>query len=199
MAGDRAARIGDAGERLVAYELASLEWPALHNVILAERGRTIEIDHLVRAPDGIVVLETKTCAGLIDAKPGSPNWTQRARSGRCTGSFLNPARQNLGHVRAIERFVADPAVSVLGYVVSAGRDGSPMRSRPWLCRSPGCAASWSSGTERPRTKSGSTPRGSVWNVRRHGVRDAKRRTSPMSVRVVGSPAKARPCRRSGGN
>lgn len=61
MAGDRAAGIGDAGELLVAYELASLGWPALHNAILVERGRTIEIGHLVRAPDGIVVGDEDLC------------------------------------------------------------------------------------------------------------------------------------------
>lgn len=116
----RAARIGEVGERLVACELAALEWPALHNVILAGAGsRTVEIDHVVRAPDGIVVLETKTYSGFIAGAADAPRWMQHRAGGRQT-LFLNPAIQNLSHVRTVERFVADPAVRVRGFVVSAG-------------------------------------------------------------------------------
>lgn len=63
---ERAARIGEVGERLVACGLAALGWPAPHNVILAEPlGQTVELDHLVRASDGIVVLETKIYSGFV--------------------------------------------------------------------------------------------------------------------------------------
>ncbi len=116
----RAAAVGEVGERLVACELAVLGWPALHNVILAgARGRTVELDHVVRAPDGIVVLETKTDSGFIAGGADAPRWTQH-RAGGQQISFLNPAIQNLNHVRALERFIADPAVRVRGFVVSAG-------------------------------------------------------------------------------
>ena len=115
---DRAARIGEVGERLVACELAALSWPVLHNVILAaQRGRTAEFDHIVRAPDGIVVLETNTYSGFIAGGADAPHWTQH-RVGWQT-ALLNPAIRNLNHVRAFERFVADPAVRVRGFVVSA--------------------------------------------------------------------------------
>ena len=83
-------------------------WPALYNVILVEGfGRTVEIDHLVRVPDGILVLETKTYAGFIDGGADAPYWTQHLAGGRCT-TILNPAIQNLGQMRAVERFVAEP-------------------------------------------------------------------------------------------
>ena len=92
----------------------------LYNVILVEGfGRTVEIDHLVRVPDGILVLETKTYAGFIDGGADAPYWTQHLAGGRCT-TILNPAIQNFGQMRAVERFVADPFVRVRGFVVSAG-------------------------------------------------------------------------------
>lgn len=33
---------------------------------------------------------------------------------------MNPIRQNLLHIRAVDRFIADPKVFVRGFVVSAG-------------------------------------------------------------------------------
>ncbi|MGA9866019.1 MAG: nuclease-related domain-containing protein, partial [Acetobacteraceae bacterium] len=76
------ARVGEAGERLVASELTALGWPALLNVILAgPRGRTVEFDHLVRVPDRTVMLETKTYSSFIAGGPDTPRWTQHRADG----------------------------------------------------------------------------------------------------------------------
>jgi hypothetical protein len=115
----RAQRIGAAGESLTACELAGLGWPLLRNVILLEGNRSVETDFLLRVGDGIVALEVKTYAGFISGSEDSPFWTQHL-SGRQT-QFLNPAIQNLAHVRALERFVSDCTLSIRGFVVSAGR------------------------------------------------------------------------------
>jgi hypothetical protein len=117
---DRARAIGSAGETLVAFELARLGYPALHNVILCGRGWIVEIDHLVRMPDGIVVLETKTWSGTITGDRQSARWTQHKPGAGHSDAFLNPVIQNGAHIWAIEQFLGDRGVSVWGYVVSAG-------------------------------------------------------------------------------
>ena len=116
---DRAAAIGALGEALVAGEVSALGRPVLPNVILLDGTHSVEIDLLVRVSDGILVLEAKTWSGFISGSEDWPIWTQHRKGGRIE-TFRNPARQNLVHVRAVERFVADPAVWVRGLVVSAG-------------------------------------------------------------------------------
>jgi hypothetical protein len=79
---DRAQAIGALGEALVGMELHTLEWPVLSNVVIARPGWSAEIDHLVRAPDGIVIIETKTLSGVVWGQPGG-----RAGRSRCEGRF----------------------------------------------------------------------------------------------------------------
>ena len=116
---DRASAIGALGEALVAGEVSALGWPVLRNVILLDGAHSAEIDLLVRVSDGILVLEAKTWSRFISGSEDWPIWTQNRKGGRID-PFRNQARQNLVHVRAVERFVADPAVWVRGLVVGAG-------------------------------------------------------------------------------
>src|ERR1700730_2498575 len=119
----RSRRIGAAGEARVAGELKlkRIGLPALHNVILWRAGWSVELDHVVRVPSGIVVLETKTLGGTIAGELGAPIWTQRTAGGVEVGRLDNPVLQNQAHVRAIEGFLGDLPVPIRGYVVSAGR------------------------------------------------------------------------------
>src|SRR5207244_13381864 len=71
----RSRRIGAAGEARVAGQLKRIGLPALHNVILWGAGWSVELDHVVRVPSGIVVLETKTLGGTIAGELDSPVWT----------------------------------------------------------------------------------------------------------------------------
>ena len=75
----------------------------------------VEIDLLVRVSDGILVLEAKTWSGFISGSEDWPIWTQHRKGGQIE-TFRNPVQQNLVHVRAVERFVADSAVWVRGLV-----------------------------------------------------------------------------------
>jgi len=77
----RSRRIGAAGEARVAGELKGIRLPALHNIILWGAGWSVELDHVVRVPSGIVVLETKTLGGRIAGELASPVWTQRTAGG----------------------------------------------------------------------------------------------------------------------
>ena len=116
----RSRRIGAAGEARVAGELKRIGLPALHNVILCGAGWSVELDHVVRVPSGIVVLETKTLGGTIAGELDLPVWTQRTAGGLELGGLANPVLQNQAHVWALEGFLSDLQVPICGYVVSAG-------------------------------------------------------------------------------
>jgi hypothetical protein len=117
----RSRRIGAVGKARVAGELERIGLPALHNVILRGAGWSVELDHVVRVPSGIVVLETKTFGGTIEGQLDSPFWTQRTAGGVELGGLANAVLQNQAHVSALQGFLADLRVSICGYVVSAGR------------------------------------------------------------------------------
>jgi hypothetical protein len=116
----RSRRIGAVGEARVAAELKRIGFPALHNVILRGAGWSVEFDHVVRVPSGIVVLETKTFGGMIEGQLDFPVWTQRTVGGVEVGGLANPVLQNQAHVSALEGFLDDLRVPICGYVVSAG-------------------------------------------------------------------------------
>jgi hypothetical protein len=137
----RSRRVGAAGEARVAVELKRIGLPALHNVILWGAGWSVELDHVVRVPSGIVVLETKTLGGTIAGELDSPLWTHRTAGGVEVGRVDNPVLQNQAHVRAVEGFLGDLRVPKCGYVVSAGRARFapeiadavvPVRDLPWV-------------------------------------------------------------------
>ncbi|PPQ34177.1 nuclease-related domain-containing protein [Rhodopila globiformis] len=115
----RAQALGRLGEGLVTAELETGGWPMLRNVILSVDGRTAEIDHAIRVPDGIILLEVKTFSGFITGTENDLYWMQHVQ-GR-TYRFLNPVRQNMRHVRALTTFIDDPTINIRGLVVSAGR------------------------------------------------------------------------------
>ena len=79
-----------------------------------------QIDHLVHAGDGILVIERRTYAGLITGALDDRQWMQRLDNGECN-RLPNPRRQNFRHLKAIEFVIGDRAVPVRGCVVSAGK------------------------------------------------------------------------------
>ena len=115
----RAEAIGAIGESLVAAELRSLGWPTLQNVVLVCGGHSAEIDHLLRAPDGIVIVETKTLSGVVWGQPGGQTWSQEARGEE--RRFLNPLIQNESHMAAVREVIGDEAVCLRGLVVAPGK------------------------------------------------------------------------------
>jgi len=108
---------GRKGEDAVVVALARLGLPALHDVILLDGRGLTQVDHLVRLPGGIAVLETKTYAGFITGGVHDKRWTQHLRGGRF--QFQNPLLQNHRHVEAA-RLAVGTGVPVRGLVVSAG-------------------------------------------------------------------------------
>jgi len=110
---------GRRGEDAVIVVVARLGYPALHDVILPDDMGLTQVDHLVRLPHGIAVLETKALSGWVSGSAGWRQWTQHLQGGRVRAMFQNPLRQNFRHTEAVGR-MAGAGVPVLGLVVATG-------------------------------------------------------------------------------
>jgi hypothetical protein len=111
---------GRKGEGAVARELARLGLQALHDAMLVDARSVTQVDHLVRGPDAIIVIETKTYAGSITGVPEGRKWLQHLADGETRHSFQNPLRQNHRHCRAVAGVLVGLDVPIAGYIVSAG-------------------------------------------------------------------------------
>jgi hypothetical protein len=72
----KAGIIGRKGESAVARALRDLGVAALHDVLLADLMGLTQVDHVARARDAIVVIETKTYGGHITGAVDRPEWVQ---------------------------------------------------------------------------------------------------------------------------
>ncbi|MGI4801972.1 MAG: nuclease-related domain-containing protein [Janthinobacterium lividum] len=115
----RAVAEGKRGEELVQRALHELQLPALHDIMLEDDKGPTQVDHLVKTPWGVAVLETKHYSGFIFGNPSGAMWTQRF----CRGDeiydteFRSPVRQNYRHTKAVEHVIKGLGVSVEGFVV----------------------------------------------------------------------------------
>lgn len=113
---------GMVGERQVARVLERVAMDVRNDVLVPDGGGGLtQVDHLVLAPDGIWVIETKNYGGSIFGGEREKSWTQKMGSKRFR--FRNPLRQNYGHIKAIE--AALPDTPVHGRVVFSDRARFP--------------------------------------------------------------------------
>ncbi len=110
---------GRKGEALVSEVLARAGLPALHDVVLRDSRGLTQVDHLVRLPGGIAVLETKAYGGTVMGRVDDRQWVQHWREGEVRTVVGNPVLQNARHLRAVRELV-DAGVTVDGLVASAG-------------------------------------------------------------------------------
>lgn len=97
---------GKRGEITVSYILESLpeHYQVINNLIIQNKERTSQIDHIVVSPFGLFVIETKNYSGLISGAERSENWKE---SFKTTGShfFLKSNQTELGtYLRFIRVF-----------------------------------------------------------------------------------------------
>ena len=81
------------------------------------RGGLTQVDHVIKLPIGIAVIETKNYSGRIYGKGGDATWMQAI--GGQKNRFQNPLRQNHLHVEAIKA-IAGQGVDVIGQVIFVG-------------------------------------------------------------------------------
>ncbi|WP_406947112.1 nuclease-related domain-containing protein [Klebsiella quasipneumoniae] len=83
--------------------------------LVVSEGDTTQIDHIVVAPTGIFVVETKFYKGRIYGKESDKQWTQKIFKN--TYKFQNPFRQNYKHVKAIEALLPNIGLANIHSVV----------------------------------------------------------------------------------
>jgi hypothetical protein len=111
----------NSGEAMVADEIKSkfrLQHALLNNVTVETERGTAQIDHILVTGKGIFVIETKHYGGWIYGNPSDSHWTQVHFKKK--SRFLNPIRQNYGHVKAIEALFTLPESAFIPLVVFTG-------------------------------------------------------------------------------
>ena len=111
---------GLLGEWKVRRLLRRHRVEAMHDVLLprADGAGWTQVDHLVRLPDRILVLETKNLGGRLFGAERDDRWTQRF--GRRSFQILNPLQQNALHLAAV-RAAAGRDVRLEGMVLLVGQ------------------------------------------------------------------------------
>jgi Nuclease-related domain len=111
---------GLIGEWKVRHLLWRHRIEAAHDVLLprADGAGWTQVDHLVRLPDRILVVETKNLGGRLIGTEHDDRWTQRF--GKRSFQFLNPLKQNALHLAAV-RAAAGRDVRLQGMVLLVGR------------------------------------------------------------------------------
>lgn len=112
--------IGELKVRLAIKFVLGSEYIALHNITLAHKDGTSQIDHIVLSEYGMFVIETKNYSGWIFGTANQKRWTQKL--GRQSYRFQNPLSQNKTHINAIcDAIVINPEkiVSVIAFMGDA--------------------------------------------------------------------------------
>ncbi len=110
--------VGEGKVRLMLRWGLGEDYAVLNDVTLPSKYGTTQIDHLVLSPSGIFVIETKNMGGAIYGQRWDEHWTQAF--GWRKHRFLNPLRQNEGHVRAVREHLGVPEDTVHSIVVFTG-------------------------------------------------------------------------------
>jgi len=77
-----------------------------NDILLPTERGTTQIDHLLVTKHGIFVIETKNYSGIVEGTENSHMWRQFFPDGRTEPRyFLNPLKQNLGHIDAIQKII----------------------------------------------------------------------------------------------
>jgi len=76
----------------------------LHDIRLEHNGRTAQFDHLLIAPLGIYVLESKSFVGTLTIKE---DFSLNVKYGKYTKTFPNPIEQNNRHIKVLNDFIND--------------------------------------------------------------------------------------------
>lgn len=94
---------GWIGEKQVSNTLKKLpqNYKLIDNILLRKSdGSTTQIDHIIISVYGIFVIETKNYKGIITGGEYSEQWTKHMYKKKY--KFLNPIRQNYGHIKTLE-------------------------------------------------------------------------------------------------
>ncbi len=134
---EAAVRIGQEGESRVDAMLAGLKQPFLSNLYLEDDQGLTQVDHVVKMPWGIVVIETKNYGGFISGTKDPKRWKQSFRQYGSDTYYLfqNPLHQNYRHLHAVCH-VSGLKEHVFSVVVFAGKARTSRRVHDQIVRLP---------------------------------------------------------------
>ena len=120
---------GREGEEEVRLTLERSGQPGIFdNFMLVENGRSRQIDHIVVNSNGVFVIETKNLSGQIYGEEDWQEWTQVLSYGKVKNKFYNPVKQNLTHVRCVQKLLPK-GVPVWSLIVFVQNNTAFIRSR----------------------------------------------------------------------
>jgi hypothetical protein len=93
----------------------------INNLTFNDGTKSVQIDHLVISPSGLIVIETKNRVGKIYGKEDDLNWTVVFKYGKEKASMFNPVKQNEGHLKSLEKIlsVKTPMNSIIVFTKNA--------------------------------------------------------------------------------
>ena len=111
---------GNKGEKYVNSILEEIpNSKVLRDIVLKSEFGTSQIDNVLISPKGIFVIETKNYSGWIFGNERSKYWTQSIYKKK--SRFLNPIRQNYGHIKAIEEYFPNKKDMLHSLIVFSNR------------------------------------------------------------------------------
>jgi hypothetical protein len=104
----------------------------INNLTFNDGTKSVQIDHLIISPSGLIVIETKNRVGKIYGKEDDLNWTVVYKYGKEKASMFNPVKQNEGHLRSLEKIlsVKAPMNSIIVFTKNADLRGVSTHSTP---------------------------------------------------------------------
>lgn len=105
--------------RAVRRQFGGTDCQFFSNLLLPTKdGGSTQIDHVLVAPQGIFVIETKNMRGLISGGRQEKTWTQEI--GGQTRGFQNPLHQNYKHTKSLHELLGIPEQQIFSLVVFVG-------------------------------------------------------------------------------
>lgn len=98
-------KIGEAKISVVLNLLNSNKYIVLNNVLITDKSRSSQIDHIVISNYGVFVIETKNYKGWIFGHESSNYWTQTLYKNKY--KFRNPIMQNWGHIKTLQTVLSE--------------------------------------------------------------------------------------------
>jgi hypothetical protein len=107
--------------RIIGANKPSKNKYVINNITFHDGSKSVQIDHLIINPSGIIVIETKNRVGKIYGKEDDLNWTIVYKYGKEKATMFNPVKQNEGHLKSLEKVLSIdvPLYSVIVFTKNA--------------------------------------------------------------------------------
>ena len=97
--------LGEARQEIRLHTLDREKYKVINDIIIPNKDKTSQIDHLIISNYGIFVIENKNFSGSIYGSEKDRSWTQVM--GKSRNTFYNPILQNYGHIKALQALIGN--------------------------------------------------------------------------------------------